>query len=100
MLSHVGFILIVCAASPGLDLPWVAVVAAAACPGPGSVPDQAGPLLIPAAVAAVEPAVEEEPAVAGPAAAAAAVELVGLAAVVGKKMTIKSLFSMYIYKKN
>lgn len=51
--------------------------AVAACPGSGFVPGLVVALLIPAAaVAAVEPAVEEEPAEVGPAAA----ELVGPAA--------------------
>lgn len=51
---------------------WVAAVAAAACSGPGSVPGPVEAQPSPVAVAAVEPAVEEEPAVVGPAAAAAA----------------------------
>lgn len=51
---------------------WVAAVAAAACSGPGSVPGPVEAQPSPVAVAAVEPAVEEEPAVVGPAAAVAA----------------------------
>lgn len=51
---------------------WVAAVAAAACSGPGSEPGPVEAQPSPVAVAAVEPAVEEEPAVVGPAAVAAA----------------------------
>ena len=59
---------------PGLDIPWVAVGAAAACPGLGSVPGPVEVPLTPAAVAAVG-LVEKESAVVGPVVAAAAAEL-------------------------
>lgn len=65
-----------------LILPWAAGGAAPACPGPDFGPDQEGEHLKPAAAAAVvavaaaaeAPAVEEEPAEAGPAAVVAELE--------------------------
>ncbi len=89
------------------DVPSVAVGAAAACPGPGSVPGLVVAPLTPAAAvavvaAAVELVVEEEPAEPGPAAAAvaaaaAAVGLVGPAAIVKTQRTSKCFCSRVIF---